>query len=758
MNQTPDAGNPFQPLAAAGYPRLLPVIPPGAQISPHSKYLSKRVGTASDPRGKAPGVLNGDGGWHGINFTKVQSSPELIQAWHEMGAGCGVRTGSGLAALDVDTIDGPTAARAVGIIEQELGLVLAKRYGRRPKVLMPIRVLGEFGYQNVKFLTPAEQDRLRPGLVELLAEGRHFVAAGIHPVTGRPYEWPDGIPAYDDLPVVAASALERLFARLALELGAISHTSATSVDREAVNQAALRSPVEQVRAAVEATPNTTDAFPSRDDWLQMGYAIKAACGPENEHEALEIWSGWSDRWDEGENDRDELEANWDRMKPPYGVGAGWIFDRAHRVGGWLGEADRWFSPLPALPPEAQDQLCENPFLASARASAGEDVYETLTVADIVNRPPPEFLIDRWLPAVSMGFLYSEPGAGKSFLALDQSLTLALALRQWHGHPVQLGAGVAGGGAVAPLVIYIAAEGSFGFRNRVKAWIQTRRAQGAIGQEICENAFGNFRLIERTIDFMDEADIGRLQRTVRGLLQTVGAGGGALGGGRCALVVVDTVSRAMPGADENLQKEMTLFVRACDRVKEEFRCCVLGVHHAGKNGDMRGSTVLRGAGDFVFKLERARGATRGRVLCEKQKDGEDGWAEGLVLERVVLPDGETSLVPSVVPLDGATGGVDAVTAGEIVEAMQRAWDEGAPWSDAPQTRKEGRFAGEIMLRRYGVESEDALNALELWKRIGIIRMEIFDPHSKRRGLKVIGQLVSPEGGEALTKPLRSSVLD
>jgi hypothetical protein len=97
-------------------------------------------------------------------------------------------------------------------------------------------------------------------------------------------------------------------------------------------------------------------------------------------------------------------------------------------------------------------------------------------------------------------------------------------------------------------------------------------------------------------------------------------------------VVDTVSRAMPGADENLQKEMTLFVRACDRLQGCVPLRRVGVHHAGKNGDMRGSTVLLGAGDFVFKLERKQGATIGRLHCEKQKDAPDGWEEPYRVRR------------------------------------------------------------------------------------------------------------------------------
>lgn len=722
MPQTPDSTNLFQPLVAAGYPRLLPVIPPGASISPHSKYLFKRVGTPSDPRGKVPGILNGDGSWHGINFTKTQSDPDQIRHWASMGASCGVRLGQGLAAIDVDTIQPEVATRIVGLVEQFLGLQLPKRYGRRPKVLMPIRVLGDFTYQNVRFLTELEQDPQRPALVELLAEGKHFVAAGLHPVTGLPYEWPDGVPAYDDLPQVTAAQLEALFTLLADDLKAISTTSAAGLDRESVNQEALRAPVELVAEALARVPNTSEQFPARDDWLNMGYAIKAACGPGHDAEAFDLWLSWSDRWEDGDNDRDEAEANWDRMHPPFGVGASWIFDKAKRLGGWTGEAAQWFEPLPAMA-----DVFENPFLVAAAREQSDDVFPMLTLADIASRSPPVFLIDRYLPATSMGFLYSEPGVGKSFLALDMALTLAAGMKTWQGHAVDESAGEGGAGGV----LYIASEGSFGFRNRVKAWLQQRRLTRAVAADVSENAFGKFRLIERTIDFMDTGDVEKLIRTV----QTAGLGG-------LALVVVDTVSRSMPGADENLQKEMTLFVRACDRVKDAFGCCVLGVHHAGKNGDMRGSTVLRGAGDFVLRLSRERGAVVGALLCEKQKDGEDGWTERFAFDRVVLGDGQTSLV--VARASDMAGVAELASASEsvrILAAMRAAWLDGVPWSEAPQTRAAGRFALALMEDDYGIKPADAKALLKVWKATGVVRAVMYDSKTRKIGLEVAGQDVS-----------------
>ena len=79
------------------------------------------------------------------------------------------------------------------------------------------------------------------------------------------------------------------------------------------------------------------------------------------------------------------------------------------------------------------------------------------------------------------------------------------------------------------------------------------------------------------------------------------------------------------------------------MRDAFACAVVGVHHAGKNGDMRGSTVLRGAGDFVFRLTRKDRTAPVLLECEKQKDGPDGWSDAYAPVLVDLGEGKRSLV-------------------------------------------------------------------------------------------------------------------
>jgi hypothetical protein len=90
----------------------------------------------------------------------------------------------------------------------------------------------------------------------------------------------------------------------------------------------------------------------------------------------------------------------------------------------------------------------------------------------------------------------------------------------------------------------------------------------------------------------------------------------------ALVVVDTLARAMPGVDENSAQEVGLVIAACDAVKEQLQCSVAPIHHTGKDQErgMRGSNAIHGAVDTTLRI-KAAGDRRIQMINEDQKDGE-----------------------------------------------------------------------------------------------------------------------------------------
>ena len=206
-------------------------------------------------------------------------------------------------------------------------------------------------------------------------------------------------------------------------------------------------------------------------------------------------------------------------------------------------------------------------------------------------------------------MYGAPGTGKSFLAIDIALSVAHG-QAWQGQDVKTGP-----------VLYIAGEGIGGFAKRWKAW---------------ENHHGvkdepDLYLLPTAVNFREEEDIARLVATIEDI------------GQRFSLVIVDTVARAIAGAEENSSTDMGLFVAACDEIKALTGGALLAVHHAGKdaNRGARGSTALLGAVDTSLMVGKSEDIVTLRT--EKMKDAEP--MDDINLTMLVVPASisETSVV-------------------------------------------------------------------------------------------------------------------
>ena len=161
------------------------------------------------------------------------------------------------------------------------------------------------------------------------------------------------------------------------------------------------------------------------------------------------------------------------------------------------------------------------------------------------------------------------------------------------------------------------------------------------------------------------------------------------------VFVDTVSRVLPGVDENLQKDMTMFIAACDAVRQTFGATVVGLHHTNAAGGFRGSTVMPGAGDFLLEVRREPGAMVGSIYAKKIKDDDDGWEQPFKVTKIELPGilARTSLVidsdapPE--PRDGRQQGARPLRhAGADPAGAGQGVVRGKPWSHSSNSPRSG----------------------------------------------------------------------
>lgn len=218
-----------------------------------------------------------------------------------------------------------------------------------------------------------------------------------------------------------------------------------------------------------------------------------------------------------------------------------------------------------------------------------------------------WLVKRLLPAHGIVLIYGHPGSGKTFFALDVSLHVALG-RDWSGRKVKPG-----------LVVYVAAEGVGGLRNRVAAFRQHHEISGDLP----------FAIIPSAIDLQaPDADVRVLAATIRAAAELAGA--------EPALIILDTLSKTFGSGKENTD-DMASYVANCGRIADEFRCCVAPVHHRPKDAESqepRGHSSLKGGVDTVILVEG--GQTKSAQIT-KQKDGEVG--DRFLFNLEIVPLGE-----------------------------------------------------------------------------------------------------------------------
>lgn len=412
--------NPFLPFWDTGFKRLVPVVPPNAPVHEDSR-LAARVRAGKDPRGKVPGVRNADGNWHGIDFTKCEAVRQDLDRWNAMGASVGIKTGRGIIAVDIDTINSAAAKQIYDAALAMLGPAKV-RIGRKPKCLLVYRAPDDIGYSKVKFATDTEDS----AAVEILAEGRQFIAHGIHPATAKPYTWPYGIPsAAADLTEITKGQLNAFLAHIAAEMPQALRQDA-SADREAPDQETLLAPDwEALKATVNAMPNAQMMFPTREDYVKVAYAIKGAAPQGYETEALELYLDWCDRWDGGTNDQDEALRDWQRAKPPYRVGYQYLQQNAVGL---------YFQP-------AGNDALEDMFGEMGQRSEQETKKTFLfkPVSVFSDRPMPtrDWVVPSLVPSKTVTLLTGDGGTGKSLIALQLAAAVALG-KDWLGSEVRQG--------------------------------------------------------------------------------------------------------------------------------------------------------------------------------------------------------------------------------------------------------------------------------------------------------------------------------
>lgn len=199
------------------------------------------------------------------------------------------------------------------------------------------------------------------------------------------------------------------------------------------------------------------------------------------------------------------------------------------------------------------------------------------------------IVEDLIPRESLVVVWGPPKCGKSFWVFDMVMHVALG-RDYRGKQVEQGA-----------IAYIAAEGELGIKVRALAFRQARMA---------EDEDPPFYLLTTRLDLV--ADLDELILDLKAQLPDE----------QCSIIVLDTLNRTIRGS-ENKDDDMGAYRDAADRLREEFHCAVIIIHHCGTAGDRpRGHTSLTGAIDAQFSVKRDVDNSI-LVSLELMKDGEEG---------------------------------------------------------------------------------------------------------------------------------------
>lgn len=392
---------------AAPIEDLLPVVcNPQAEIMPTSKLESL---------GKTPSRYYSGGAGGIAKWTQYQANKREVIGWAaEEDYGICVQTRR-IRAIDVD-IEGPQAAEVYNLLE-DFGFPKRSR-GNSTKFLLAFDMEGIF---------PKRILRTEQGIIEFLANGQQFVAAGTHP-SGARIEWTP----FTAFPVLTVQDFEIIWKQLADKFAVEEVTERETVPR-----------TEMLERSISTDP-TARRLEESGSILSTGRdgALNIRCPFEEEH------SGGS-----SESSTTYFPANTGGFAQGH-------FKCLHAH--CASRSDDEFREKLQVPGYFFEPVADEPDAPETESDTPKAKrFEVLNFDQFQDYPPLEWIVYNVIPKAEVGVIYGEPGCGKSFWALDLVSTIALH-EQWHGYHTR-----------KSKIVYVIAEGAAGFRRRVQALMRTR---------------------------------------------------------------------------------------------------------------------------------------------------------------------------------------------------------------------------------------------------------------------------------------------
>jgi RecA-family ATPase len=298
-----------------------------------------------------------------------------------------------------------------------------------------------------------------------------------------------------------------------------------------------------------------------------------------------------------------------------------------------------------------------------------------TRADLVEVKPVDWLIEGWIAKDTLAGMVGPSGSCKSFLAIDWACRVATGT-PWYGQAVERGA-----------VFILAGEGRNGLRKRIEGW-SVHNGVSIAGAPL----YLASTLPKLTCQLNAAVIIAEIDAMVDHLLfENRGA--------EPALVVIDTVARAMAGENENSSEIMGALVEAMDWIRSRWPgCVVLSIHHTGHDsrGRARGSSAYYAALDSEVVLKPVSDDVQ--LHATKAKDWEPARPLQLSRHRVDITLPGTEVTSSTLVLVN-TGATPASVAAAMTNEVRAMHESGKPIRKIAEETGLSKSKVERLLKRH-----------------------------------------------------------
>lgn len=495
------------------------------------------------------------------DFRDTVTTPELLDIW----TGLSKYTNSGIAlrgcntpAIDLDVFDQVTVDKLLSWIKNNIGNSVI-RIGRAPRALLVFNADTSILSQvSNSFIDEAGYKHN----IEIIGKGRTYHVYGIHYLTKKPYYYL-GKELKDikkeELAPISVADITALFDYFySIIPSSWSKVSSSSVIKtqppEDLSELAFYKPPENL-SEEEIKKKLCCINPDLGyaEWIRVGMSLHHEM--KGSERGLSLWVLWSKHADKYKNFA-ELHTYWRGFKNQ-------LSDRDPITIKYLDVLGN--DPLY----QWEEGIRKTTDRSGKKAS---DFYTSCQdfVNSVVNI---EWLLEGFLSENTTSVIFGAPGSYKSFVAVDIALHIASG-ESWRGLNTEKGK-----------VVYIAGEGNFGIKKRVKVWLDYHKKEIDIPFYLSHSGHNLFdkRVVSDQIQALKE--IHSEEDPIK-------------------LIVIDTLAKNFHG-DENKSSDMNRFVNHVDgMIREAFNCHVMIIHHTGKGNSSspRGSNVLDGGVDCTYLVE------------------------------------------------------------------------------------------------------------------------------------------------------------